>query len=104
MVVGWQLTFRGRGLTIVRRRRCGRWGELGAGPGPAAIICREVGAISAHGDAADAIGEPQVEQRLLCLGREMRAGPVLSSIDRVENGLVVPHGPAVLAVGEEHGG
>ena len=68
----------------------------------AAVVGGEVGAVGAHRDAADAVREPQVEQRLLRFGREVRARPGLAAVDRVEDGLVVAHGPAVLRVDEEH--
>jgi hypothetical protein len=83
----------------LRRRR-----ELGRGPVAPAVIGGEVGAVGTHGDAADAVRKPEIQQRLLGLGRKVRARPGFATVHRVQDGLVVTDGPAIFPVGEEHGG
>ncbi len=86
------------------RAEAGGAENFARGPVAAAIVGGEVGAVGAHGNAADAVGEPEVEQRLLRFGREVRARPGFTAIGGIEDGFVVADGPAVLRIDEEHRG
>ena len=102
VIVRRQLAFVGGRFAIVRGRRKMRWRELRARPVAATVVGREIGAVGADGDTADAVRKPQIEQGLLGFRGEVRARPVFAAVRGVEDGLVVAYGPTVVGIDEVH--
>src|SRR5262245_13832607 len=71
-------------------------------PGAATIMTREDGSVGAECEAVVRIAEPDIEQRLFLLRREVLARPGFTAVFSAEDHLVVPDGPAQLRVEKEN--